>query len=192
MKNSVFCRAIWQEKVDPYLRPLYDALGEMFGIGRRICASMERGAIEVAPLAYMRGRTLVQCVHNPGRSAEHDATEQMKMFLTRIGRRQPVPSSPATITQIDLQRNQKSGLVDALNVLKDVRGIAFSQFTSADIVRHPLVARIVDAYETADKRRKTAKAATDATDDTASFAEQAAPEPKETPRKKTASKTETK
>ncbi len=177
------------QKVDPYLRPLYDALYDLLGF-ERTQKCFEKQTIEIAPLAYMRGRTLNHAFIILD-EAQNTTPEQMKMFLTRIGFGSKAVVT-GDITQIDLQRNQKSGLVDALNVLKDVRGIAFSQFTSADIVRHPLVARIVDAYETADKRRKTAKAATDATDDTASFAEQAAPEPKETPRKKTASKTETK
>ena len=138
----------------------------------------------------MRGRTLNHAFIILD-EAQNTTPEQMKMFLTRIGFGSKAVIT-GDITQIDLQRNQKSGLVDALNVLKDVRGIAFSQFTSADVVRHPLVARIVDAYETADKRQRTAKAAADAAPDTSGSGEETVPEPKETSRKKTASKTETK
>ena len=139
-----------QSKVDPYLRPLYDALFDMLG-AETYQKYLERGNIEVAPLAYMRGRTLDDSFIILD-EAQNTTPEQMKMFLTRIGfgSRAVVTGD---VTQIDLQRNQKSGLIDALNVLKDVRGIAFSQFSSADVVRHPLVARIVDAYEIADKRK---------------------------------------
>jgi len=132
------------QKVDPYLRPLYDALYDLMGFDRTQ-KMFEKQMIEIAPLAYMRGRTLNHAFVILD-EAQNTTAEQMKMFLTRIGF-----GSKAVITgdatQIDLQRSQRSGLVDAVEVLKDVRGIAFSHFSSADVVRHPLVARIVDAYE---------------------------------------------
>jgi phosphate starvation-inducible PhoH-like protein len=134
------------QKVDPYLRPLYDALYDLLGFDRTQ-KMFEKQAIEVAPLAYMRGRTLNHAFVILD-EAQNTTPEQMKMFLTRIGF-----GSKAVITgdstQIDLQRHQKSGLVDAVAVLKEVRGIAFTRFSSADVVRHPLVARIVDAYQAA-------------------------------------------
>ncbi len=138
------------QKVDPYLRPLYDALYDLLGF-ERTQKCFEKQTIEIAPLAYMRGRTLNHAFIILD-EAQNTTPEQMKMFLTRIGFGSRAVIT-GDVTQIDLQRNQKSGLIDALNVLKDVRGIAFSQFTSADVVRHPLVARIVDAYESADKRK---------------------------------------
>ncbi|RJX30779.1 MAG: PhoH family protein [Oxalobacter sp.] len=135
------------QKVDPYLRPLYDALYDLLGFDKTQ-KMFEKQAIEIAPLAYMRGRTLNHAFVILD-EAQNTTPEQMKMFLTRIGFASKAVVTGDT-TQIDLQRGQKSGLIDALNVLKDVRGIAFSHFTSADVVRHPLVARIVDAYEAAD------------------------------------------
>jgi phosphate starvation-inducible PhoH-like protein len=132
------------QKVDPYLRPLYDALYDLLGFDRTT-KLFEKQAIEIAPLAYMRGRTLNHAFIILD-EAQNTTPEQMKMFLTRIGF-----GSKAVITgdstQVDLARHQKSGLADAAHVLKDVRGIAFTRLTSADVVRHPLVARIVDAYE---------------------------------------------
>ncbi len=132
------------QKVDPYLRPLYDALYDLLGFDRTT-KLFEKQAIEIAPLAYMRGRTLNHAFIILD-EAQNTTPEQMKMFLTRIGF-----GSKAVITgdstQVDLARGQKSGLADAARVLKDVRGIAFTRLTSADVVRHPLVARIVDAYE---------------------------------------------
>lgn len=136
------------QKVDPYLRPLYDALYDLLGFDRTQ-KMFEKQAIEIAPLAYMRGRTLNHAFVILD-EAQNTTPEQMKMFLTRIGFASKAVVTGDT-TQIDLQRGQKSGLIDALGVLKDVRGIAFSPFSSADVVRHPLVARIVDAYEAADK-----------------------------------------
>jgi len=134
------------QKVDPYLRPLYDALYDLLGFDRTQ-KMFEKQAIEIAPLAYMRGRTLNHAFIILD-EAQNTTPEQMKMFLTRIGfGSKAVVTGDAT--QVDLQRGQKSGLIDACHVLKDVRGIAFTQFTSADVVRHPLVGRIVDAYETA-------------------------------------------
>ncbi|MGB6055577.1 MAG: PhoH family protein, partial [Burkholderiaceae bacterium] len=134
------------QKVDPYLRPLYDALYDLLGFDRTQ-KMFEKQAIEVAPLAYMRGRTLNHAFVILD-EAQNTTPEQMKMFLTRIGFGSKAVVT-GDITQIDLQRHQKSGLIDALDVLKDVRGIAFTRFSSADVVRHPLVARIVDAYQSA-------------------------------------------
>jgi phosphate starvation-inducible PhoH-like protein len=134
------------QKVDPYLRPLYDALYDLLGFDRTQ-KMFEKQAIEIAPLAYMRGRTLNHAFIILD-EAQNTTPEQMKMFLTRIGFGSKAVVT-GDVTQIDLQRGQKSGLIDAISVLKKVRGIAFTHFTSADVVRHPLVARIVDAYESA-------------------------------------------
>lgn len=135
------------QKVDPYLRPLYDALYEMFGF-EKVDRLIERNVIEVAPLAYMRGRTLSNAFIILDES-QNTTREQMKMFLTRIGF-----GSTAVITgdptQVDLPRGQPSGLKHAIDVLKDVPGISFTHFASGDVVRHPLVQRIVDAYEAND------------------------------------------
>tara|TARA_R110001599_G_scaffold353676_1_gene595133 strand:- start:172457 stop:173560 length:1104 start_codon:yes stop_codon:yes gene_type:complete len=131
------------QKIDPYLRPLYDALYDLLGFDRTQ-KMLEKQAIEIAPLAYMRGRTLNHAFVILD-EAQNTTPEQMKMFLTRIGFGSKAVIT-GDITQIDLQRAQTSGLVDAIAVLEDVRGLAFTRFTSADVVRHPLVARIVDAY----------------------------------------------
>ncbi|WP_374480275.1 PhoH family protein [Zoogloea sp.] len=132
------------QKVDPYLRPLYDALYDLMGFDR-VTKLFERGCIEIAPLAFMRGRTLSRAFIILD-EAQNTSPEQMKMFLTRIG-----IGSKAVITgdltQVDLPRGQKSGLGEAAQVLADVRGVAFTQFLKEDVVRHPLVARIVAAYE---------------------------------------------
>jgi phosphate starvation-inducible PhoH-like protein len=132
------------QKVDPYLRPLYDALYDLMGFDK-VGRLFERGAIEVAPLAYMRGRTLNQSFIILD-EAQNTTPEQMKMFLTRIGfgTRAVITGD---VTQIDLARGQKSGLVDAQSVLAGVPGIGLVAFSSADVVRHPIVQRIVDAYE---------------------------------------------
>ena len=135
------------QKVDPYLRPLYDALYDLLGFDRTQ-KMFEKQVIEIAPLAYMRGRTLNHAFIILD-EAQNTTPEQMKMFLTRIGFGSKAVVT-GDVTQIDLQRTQKSGLVDAVHILKKVRGIAFTHFTSADVVRHPLVARIVDAYAAAD------------------------------------------
>jgi phosphate starvation-inducible PhoH-like protein len=132
------------QKVDPYLRPLYDALYDLMGF-EKVGKLFDRGSIEIAPLAYMRGRTLNHSFIILD-EAQNTTPEQMKMFLTRIGFGTKAVIT-GDITQIDLARGQKSGLVDGQEVLKDVRGIAFTRFTSEDVVRHPLVARIVNAYE---------------------------------------------
>ncbi|QJQ07622.1 PhoH family protein [Undibacterium piscinae] len=136
------------QKVDPYLRPLYDALYDLLGYDKTQ-KMFEKQVIEIAPLAYMRGRTLNHAFVILD-EAQNTTPEQMKMFLTRIGFGSKAVIT-GDVTQIDLQRNQKSGLVDACQVLKDVRGIAFAQFSSVDVVRHPLVGRIVDAYEEANE-----------------------------------------
>ncbi len=131
-------------KVDPYLRPLYDALYDLMGYDK-VAKLFERGAIEIAPLAFMRGRTLNHSFVILD-EAQNTTPEQMKMFLTRIGFGSKAVVN-GDVTQIDLARGQKSGLVEAEDVLKDVRGIAFSYFDTEDVVRHPLVQRIVNAYE---------------------------------------------
>ncbi len=132
------------QKIDPYLRPLYDALYEMIGF-ETVCKLLERQIIEIAPLAYMRGRTLNNAFIILDES-QNTTESQMKMFLTRIGF-----GSTAIITgdatQIDLPRGTKSGLLHACEILREVEGISFTRFTSQDVVRHPLVQRIVDAYD---------------------------------------------
>ena len=134
------------QKVDPYLRPLYDALYDLMGF-EKVSKLFEKQNIEIAPLAYMRGRTLNHAFIILD-EAQNTTPEQMKMFLTRIGigARAVVTGD---VTQIDLPRGQKSGLIEARRILKDVRGLAFTDFDTSDVVRHPLVARIVDAYENA-------------------------------------------
>ena len=132
------------QKVDPYLRPLYDALYDLAGYDT-VNKMFERSAIEVAPLAYMRGRTLNQSFIILD-EAQNTTPEQMKMFLTRIGFGTKAVIT-GDITQIDLPKHQKSGLVEAQKILKNVKGLAFTQFLSADVVRHPLVQKIVNAYE---------------------------------------------
>ena len=135
------------QKIDPYLRPLYDALYEMLGV-EKVAKLLERNVIEVAPLAYMRGRTLNDAFVILD-EAQNTTIEQMKMFLTRIGF-----GSTAVVTgdlsQIDLPKHQKSGLRDGIDVLRGVDGISFTFFTARDVVRHPLVARIVRAYDARD------------------------------------------
>ena len=132
------------QKIDPYLRPLYDALYEMLGF-EQVARLIERNVIEVAPLAYMRGRTLNDSFIILD-EAQNTTVEQMKMFLTRIGFGSTAVVT-GDVTQIDLPRGQKSGLRHVVDVLKDVDGISFTFFTAKDVVRHPLVQRIVTAYE---------------------------------------------
>ena len=134
------------QKVDPYLRPLYDALYDLMGFDR-VQKMFERGAIELAPLAYMRGRTLNHAFVILA-EAQNSTPEQMKMFLTRIGFGAKAVVT-GDVTQVDLPRGHTSGLVEARAVLEGIRGIAFTTFRSEDIVRHPLVQRIVDAYDRA-------------------------------------------
>ena len=131
-------------KVDPYLRPLYDALYDLMGFDK-VAKMFDRGAIEIAPLAFMRGRTLNHSFVILD-EAQNTTPEQMKMFLTRIGFGSKAVVT-GDVTQIDLARGRKSGLVEAAEVLKKVRGIAFTYFEAEDVVRHPLVQRIVNAYE---------------------------------------------
>ncbi len=142
-ENLGFLPGDLQEKVDPYLRPLYDALFEIMGV-ENYQMFVEKGLIEVAPLAYMRGRTLDNAYVILD-EAQNTTYEQMKMFLTRLGY-----GSKAIITgdktQVDLPRGKNSGLLAAINILSDVKGISFMEFSSYDIVRHPLVQRIIDAY----------------------------------------------
>ncbi|EER58811.1 PhoH family protein [Acidovorax delafieldii 2AN] len=132
------------QKVDPYLRPLYDALYELMGYDK-VQKAFERNALEIAPLAFMRGRTLNNAFVILD-EAQNTTPEQMKMFLTRIGFGAKAVVT-GDVSQIDLPKGAMSGLIDAERVLKRVKGIAVTRFTSADVVRHPLVARIVDAYD---------------------------------------------
>lgn len=136
------------QKVDPYLRPLYDALYEMLGF-ERVAKLIERNVIEVAPLAYMRGRTLNESFIILD-EAQNTTTEQMKMFLTRLGYNSTAVIT-GDITQIDLPGSQKSGLRHAIEVLKDVEGIGFTFFQAKDVVRHSLVQKVILAYEKANK-----------------------------------------
>ena len=131
-------------KVDPYLRPLYDALYDLMGYDK-VARMFDRGAIEIAPLAFMRGRTLNHSFVILD-EAQNTTPEQMKMFLTRLGFGSRAVVN-GDITQIDLARGQKSGLIEAQDILKKVRGVAFTYFDSEDVVRHPLVQRIVNAYQ---------------------------------------------
>lgn len=137
------------QKVDPYLRPLYDALYEMMGV-EKVARLLERNVIEIAPLAFMRGRTLNDAFVILD-EAQNTTVEQMKMFLTRIGFGTTAVIT-GDVTQIDLPRKDQSGLRQAIEVLKGVEGISFTFFQSQDVVRHPLVARIVQAYERFDKQ----------------------------------------
>ena len=134
------------QKVDPYLRPLYDALYDLMGFDR-VTKAFERNALEIAPLAFMRGRTLNNAFVILD-EAQNTTPEQMKMFLTRIGFGSKCVVT-GDISQIDLPRGHLSGLVEAERILRRVKGIAHTRFTSVDVVRHPLVARIVDAYDAA-------------------------------------------
>jgi phosphate starvation-inducible PhoH-like protein len=143
-----------KEKVDPYLRPLYDALNDMM-TAEQVAKRIERGEIEIAPLAFMRGRTLAHsyCILD---EAQNTTPAQIKMFLTRMGEgsRMVITGDP---TQVDLPSHQPSGLVDALKILEGVAGIAVTRFDERDVVRHPLVARIVSAYGRADAARQRKK-----------------------------------
>ncbi|MCD9098534.1 PhoH family protein [Luteimonas fraxinea] len=135
------------QKVDPYLRPLYDALYEMLGV-EKVAKLLERNVIEIAPLAYMRGRTLNDAFVILD-EAQNTTIEQMKMFLTRLGFGSTAVVT-GDLTQIDLPKHVKSGLRDAIEVLHEVEGVSFTFFEARDVVRHPLVARIVTAYERRD------------------------------------------
>jgi phosphate starvation-inducible PhoH-like protein len=133
-----------QEKIDPYLKPLYDALYDMLDV-ERVDRHLERGVIEIAPIAFMRGRTLNDSFVILD-EAQNTAPEQMKMFLTRIGYNSKAVIT-GDITQIDLPMGKLSGLIEARNVISGVEGISFIHFNEKDVVRHPLVQRIVRAYE---------------------------------------------
>ena len=132
-----------KEKVDPYLRPLYDALYDMLG-QETVDRYLERGVIEIAPLAFMRGRTLNKAVVILD-EAQNATKAQMKMFLTRMGQQCRMIVT-GDVTQIDLIRRQDSGLVQAADLLKDIDGISVIRLTESDVVRHPLVAKIIAAY----------------------------------------------
>ena len=148
------------EKVDPYLRPLFDALQEMMGQDAYL-RHIERGSIEIAPLAYMRGRTLSNNFIILD-EAQNTTKEQMKMFLTRMGENSRIVVT-GDVTQIDLPKNVKSGMIDAIEVLDGVEGIEIVKLTAKDVVRHELVTRIIQAYEKAESAR--AKVAKDENDD---------------------------
>ena len=137
------------QKIDPYLRPLYDALFEMLGF-ERVEKLIERNVIEIAPLAYMRGRTLNDAFIILDES-QNTTVEQMKMFLTRIGFNSRAVIT-GDITQVDLPRHQTSGLRHAIEVLQDINGISFNFFQSKDVVRHPVVARVIDAYDSHEQK----------------------------------------
>jgi phosphate starvation-inducible PhoH-like protein len=137
------------QKVDPYLRPLYDALYDLMGL-ERVTRAFDKGLLEVAPLAFMRGRTLNHAFVILD-EAQNTTSEQMKMFLTRIGFGSRCVVT-GDVSQIDLPKGRTSGLVEAQAVLAGVEGVAFTQFSAADVVRHPLVARIVEAYDAARTR----------------------------------------
>ena len=139
------------QKVDPYLRPLYDALYDLMGY-EKVQKAFERNALEIAPLAFMRGRTLNNAFVILD-EAQNTTPEQMKMFLTRIGFGAKAVVT-GDVSQIDLPKGAMSGLIDAERVLKRVKGISINRFTSADVVRHPLVARIVDAYDAGNGRSR--------------------------------------
>jgi len=142
------------QKIDPYLRPLYDALFEMLGF-EKVEKLIERNVIEIAPLAYMRGRTLNDAFIILDES-QNTTVEQMKMFLTRIGFNARAVIT-GDITQVDLPRGARSGLRHAIDVLDEIPGISFNYFESKDVVRHPVVARIVDAYDAFEKQEKREK-----------------------------------
>lgn len=143
------------QKIDPYLRPLYDALYEMFGF-EHVARLIEKQVIEIAPLAYMRGRTLNNSFIILDES-QNTTMEQMKMFLTRIGFGSTAVIT-GDITQVDLPRGTRSGLAHVMNVLKDVPGISFTHFQNKDVVRHPLVQRIVEAYDVYDAEQEAKRA----------------------------------
>lgn len=139
-----------QEKIDPYLRPIYDAMFDILGY-ENFEKFKDRGLIEVAPLAYMRGRTLDNAYIILD-EAQNTTNEQMKMFLTRIGYGSKAIVT-GDITQVDLPRGKKSGLLVATNILRDIKGISFLEFEKTDVVRHPLVQKIIGAYEKLDNNR---------------------------------------
>ena len=149
-ENLGFLPGDLQKKVDPYLRPLYDALYEIMGADNFI-KNMEKGAIEVAPLAYMRGRTLDNSFIVLD-EAQNTTPEQMKMFLTRLGYGSKAVIT-GDITQIDLPKGKRSGLTEAASILNNIDGISICRLSNKDVVRHPLVQKIINAYEKHEQRR---------------------------------------
>ncbi len=149
-ENLGFLPGDLQQKVDPYLRPLYDALYEIMG-AENFLKNMEKGAIEVAPLAYMRGRTLDNSFIVLD-EAQNTTPEQMKMFLTRLGYGSKAVIT-GDVTQIDLPKGKKSGLTEAASILSDIDGISICKLTNKDVVRHPLVQKIINAYEKFEQKR---------------------------------------
>ncbi|MBQ2339511.1 MAG: PhoH family protein, partial [Bacteroidaceae bacterium] len=143
-----------KEKIDPYLQPLYDALQDMIP-AQKLTEYMEQNVIQIAPLAFMRGRTLNDAVVILD-EAQNTTTQQIKMFLTRMGQNTKMIIT-GDMTQIDLPRSVRSGLKEAMHVLKDVKGISFVEMNEKDIVRHRLVTRIVNAYDEYDRKRKEAE-----------------------------------
>ena len=143
-ENLGFLPGDLKEKVDPYLRPLYDALYDMLGV-EQTEKLMEKGVIEIAPLAYMRGRTL-EDAYVILDEAQNTTDNQMKMFLTRLGFRSKMIVT-GDISQIDLPRNTTSGLIRALDILEGVKGISFIHLSAMDVVRHPVVQRIIERYD---------------------------------------------
>lgn len=150
-ENLGFLPGDLQDKVDPYLRPLYDALYEIMGADNYI-KNMEKGAIEVAPLAYMRGRTLDNSFIVLD-EAQNTTPEQMKMFLTRLGYGSKAVIT-GDVTQIDLPKGKKSGLIEAVKILDNIEGVKICTLTNKDVVRHPLVQKIISAYEAFEKKNK--------------------------------------
>jgi phosphate starvation-inducible PhoH-like protein len=144
-----------KEKIDPYLQPLYDALQDMIP-GTKLKEFMDNGTIQIAPLAFMRGRTLNDAFVILD-EAQNTTTQQIRMFLTRMGLNSKIIVT-GDVSQIDLPSSQRSGLIDALNVLRNVKGIAKVEFDVKDIVRHKLVQKIVEAYEASDEKRREQKA----------------------------------
>ena len=138
-----------EEKIDPYLRPLYDSLHTLLGT-EKTATFLEKGVIEVAPLAYMRGRTLDEAFVILD-EAQNTTSAQMRMVLTRLGERSRMVVT-GDITQVDLPSGQRSGLVEASELLNNVQGVVICQLSSADVVRHPLVQRVIDAYSSFDQR----------------------------------------
>ncbi|HBT03389.1 MAG TPA: phosphate starvation-inducible protein PhoH, partial [Thermodesulfobacterium commune] len=139
------------EKVNPYLRPLYDALYDMLSFDK-VARLFQKGAIEIAPLAFMRGRTLNEAFIILD-EAQNTTSEQMKMFLTRLGQNSKAVIT-GDVTQIDLPDPKKSGLLEAMEVLEGIEGISFIYFTKSDVVRHPIVQRIIEAYEKKEQKEK--------------------------------------
>jgi phosphate starvation-inducible PhoH-like protein len=153
-ENLGFLPGDMKEKLDPYLQPLYDALRDMFH-PRKLAEYMEEGIIEIAPLAYMRGRTLDNAFVILD-EAQNTTVNQLKMFLTRMGKNAKFIVT-GDITQIDLPRRQKSGLIEGMGILKDIEGISIVYFDRRDIIRHELVKQIVDAYSKYMEENKTDK-----------------------------------